>query len=163
MKLSTRAYAATIIACLSLALFCLIYPVYVIRPFRGQGAQELVAALLVVRYRPVVTAACLLVSLIAAAGYWRLQPSRWRRAGAAIGAAAVFAATALARVNVYELMFHPIGAPAFESAGESRLDKDEMVVAVRVNAVSRAYPIRGMSYHHIVNDTVGGVPIAATY
>jgi hypothetical protein len=163
LKLSARAYAATIIACLTVTLFCLIYPVYVIRPFRGQGTHELTAALLVVRYRPVVAAACVLLSLFAAARYWRLQSPRWRRIGAAIGAAAVLVLTALSRVNVYELMFHPMGAPAFEPAAESRLDKDEMVVAVRANTVSRAYPIRSMSYHHIVNDTVGGVPIAATY
>jgi len=148
---------------LAVALFCLIYPVYVIRPFRGQGAQELTAALLVVRYRPIIAAACVLLSLIAAVRYWRRQPRLWRRIGAVIGAAAVLVSTVLSRVNVYELMFHPIGAPAFESASESKLDKDEMVVAVQVNAVSRAYPIRSMSYHHIVNDTVGGVPIAATY
>ncbi len=28
---------------------------------------------------------------------------------------------------------------------------------------SRAYPIRELAYHHVVNDTVGGVPIAVTY
>ena len=60
-------------------------------------------------------------------------------------------------------MFHPLGAPDFESAGESMLDKDEKLVAIEVNGAARAYPIRGMSYHHIVNDTVGGVPIVATY
>jgi hypothetical protein len=163
LKLSTRTYAATIIACLAVTLFCLIYPIYVIRPFRGQGAQELIAALLVVRYRPVIAAACVLVSLVAAARYWRLQPRLWKKIGAVIGTVAVVAVTVLSRVNVYELMFHPMGAPAFESAAESKLDKDEMVVAVQVSAVSRAYPIRSMSYHHIVNDTVGGVPIVATY
>ena len=35
--------------------------------------------------------------------------------------------------------------------------------AIEVNGTARAYPIRGMSYHHIVNDTVAGVPIVATY
>ncbi len=28
---------------------------------------------------------------------------------------------------------------------------------------ARAYPIRSISYHHVVNDRLGGVPIAATY
>ena len=79
------------------------------------------------------------------------------------GVVAVTAFAALFRVNVYEAMFHPLGAPAFESAGESKLDKDEKVIAIEVNGAARAYPIRGMSYHHIVNDWVGGVPVAATY
>jgi hypothetical protein len=34
---------------------------------------------------------------------------------------------------------------------------------VRVAGIARAYPIRSISYHHVVNDTVGGVPIVATY
>jgi hypothetical protein len=38
-----------------------------------------------------------------------------------------------------------------------------MVIAVAVNGVNRAYPIREMAYHHVVNDTVGGEPVAATY
>jgi hypothetical protein len=69
----------------------------------------------------------------------------------------------LTRLNVYELMFHPVGAPQFTSIADAHLDKDDMLIAVRVNGVSRAYPIREMGYHHIVNDTVGGQPIVATY
>ena len=163
LKQSTWAYASTTVACLGLALFCLISPVSVRRPFRGQGPHELVAALFVERYRALVMIACLLVSLFAAARYWRLESRRWRRIGVAIAVAAVLATGALSRVNVYELMFHPDSAPSFESAARSTLNKDEMVIAVRVQAASRAYPVRSMSYHHVVNDTVGGVPIVATY
>jgi hypothetical protein len=36
-----------------------------------------------------------------------------------------------------------------------------MVVAINGEAV--AYPIRLMGYHHVVEDTVGGTPIVATY
>jgi hypothetical protein len=140
-----------------------IYPVYVIQPFRGQGVRELTAALIVIRYRPVITIACALLSLFAAARIWRLQSRWWKRAGTVVGSLAVLGVTVLSRVNVYELMFRPMGAPAFESAPESKLDKNEMVVAVRVNSESRAYPIRSMSYHHIVNDVIRGIPIVATY
>ncbi len=69
----------------------------------------------------------------------------------------------LTRVNVYELMFHPIGTPQFQAAKDSHIDKDDMVIAVRLNGVSRAYPIREMAYHHVVNDTVAGEPIVSTY
>jgi hypothetical protein len=37
------------------------------------------------------------------------------------------------------------------------------VLAVTVGEESVAYPIRLMGYHHLVGDTVGGVPIVATY
>ena len=40
---------------------------------------------------------------------------------------------------------------------------DDKVLAVSWGRMARAYPIRTMGYHHIVNDTVGGVPIAVTY
>jgi hypothetical protein len=38
-----------------------------------------------------------------------------------------------------------------------------MVMAVRIGREARAYPIVQMAYHHILNDTVGEVPIAVTY
>jgi hypothetical protein len=38
-----------------------------------------------------------------------------------------------------------------------------MILAVRYSNDARAYPIREMAYHHILNDVVGGVPIAVTY
>ncbi len=159
----TGAYSLLIAASLLAALFCLIYPIYVIRPFRAQGVRELAAALVVMRFRPFAVAVCVLAAIFSMVRYWRLQPRRWRRAGAVTGTLTVCAAAALTRINVYELMFHPLGAPSFETAAETKLDKDEKVIAVQVNGAARAYPIRGMSYHHIVNDVVGGVPIVATY
>jgi len=154
-----------IVACLLVSLFCLVYPIYVIRPFRHQGVTELSVALAVLRFRPMVTAVCVVLAIAVAIRSWRDGSGRrlWRRVGAVAGVVAVTAFAALFRVNVYEAMFHPLGAPAFESAGESKLDKDEKVIAIEVNGAARAYPIRGMSYHHIVNDWVGGVPVAATY
>jgi len=163
VKPRTRKHWLVIVASLLVSLFCLAYPIYVIRPFRHQGVTELSLALLVMRFRPILTTACVALAILTAVRYWRVQPRRWLRAGAVAGVVGVVAFTALSRVNVYELMFHPLGAPAFESAGESKLDKNEKVVAIQVNGTARAYPIRGMSYHHIVNDMVSGVPIVATY
>ena len=39
----------------------------------------------------------------------------------------------------------------------------DVVLAVRVGDDAVAYPVRQMAYHHVVQDTVGGVPIVATY
>lgn len=39
----------------------------------------------------------------------------------------------------------------------------EPVVALEINGDARAYPIRAMVWHEIVNDTVGGVPVSVTY
>jgi hypothetical protein len=39
----------------------------------------------------------------------------------------------------------------------------EPVIAISVDGVARAYPIRIISYHHIINDTLAGEPVVATY
>ena len=152
-----------ITGCFGLSLFCLVYPIYVIRPFRHQGVRELAAALVILRFRPVAMALCMVVALLAATLYWRLQPRTLRRIVAVLGVTGVGVFTGLSRVNIYEMMFHPMGRPAFVPAGETSLDGNEKVIAVEVAGFARAYPIRSISYHHIVNDVVGGVPIVATY
>ena len=141
----------------------LIYPLYVIRPFRPQGVRELTVALAVIRFRAIGMVFCVAGALAAAVWYWRCEHRRLRRFFSAVGVAAVALAALLSRVNVYELMFHPAGQPTFSAAGKAKLDDGEMVIAVKVAGSARAYPIRGMSYHHIFNDAVGGEPIVATY
>lgn len=39
----------------------------------------------------------------------------------------------------------------------------DRVIGVVINGEARAYPIRMINWHEIVNDTLGGVPIAVTY
>ena len=57
-----------------------------------------------------------------------------------------------------------IDNPKFVALGEvSGLAETEPVVGVTVNGVSRAYPLRILMYHEIVNDTLGGVPVTVTY
>jgi hypothetical protein len=141
----------------------LIYPIYVIRPFRHQGARELLLALAVMRYRPIGMVLAVGGMLAAIVWYWRMERRKWRRFFSALCVANVAAAAALSRINIYELMFHPAGAPVIAAASESKLDGGEMVIAVKVNGAARAYPIRSMSYHHVYNDVVAGEPIAATY
>ena len=158
-----RAFLRRFVPCLAVSLACLAYPIYVIRPFRAQGVRELSLALTVVRYRPAVMAACALFALAALFWYW-LGEGRWlRRTASTAGVLAVFAAALLSRVNVYELMFHPLDNPTFAPAAQTKLDGAEKVIAVGRGPFARAYPIRVMAYHHVVNDMLDGVPIAATY
>jgi hypothetical protein len=55
--------------------------------------------------------------------------------------------------------------PEFVTAAESdeQMNPDEQVLGVSINGESRAYSIPMLSRHEIVNDTVGGVPIAVTW
>lgn len=158
-----RALLAILVVCLAVSLFCLLYPVYVIRPFRHQGVYELAVALAVLRARPAVNLFCSALALLSAWCWWRAEEKRRRQILVAVGAAAVCGFTLLARVNIYELMFHPIDQLVFVSPAQVKLNPGEMVIAVNLNGTPRAYPIRSIAYHHIVNDVVGGRPITATY
>ena len=58
----------------------------------------------------------------------------------------------------------PVDRPRFhEIADVDFLDDDEPVVAVEVNGDARAYPLQVLTWHEIVNDTIGGEPVTVTY
>jgi hypothetical protein len=160
---SRRLYVSLIVGALIVSVACLVYPFYVIRPFRYQGARELAVALRLMQFRGVLTVVAAILAVTAAARYWMDRPRIWKRIVAIVAAAVACIAAVLCRVNVYELMFHPNSRPHFSSAGTVKLDGDEKVIAVRMRSSSRAYPIRDLAYHHVINDVVDGVPIVATY
>ena len=54
--------------------------------------------------------------------------------------------------------------PSFEAARKvSWLGGKMFVVGVEIGGDSRAYPVPTLSRHEIVNDRVGGIPIAVTW
>jgi len=54
--------------------------------------------------------------------------------------------------------------PKFVAADEARfLKAKDQVIAVRIGGETKAYPIKILNHHEVVNDTVGGVPIAVTF
>jgi len=144
------------------SLACFAVPMYVIRPFRRQGATELSVALFVKQIGPGLAIVCALVALAVVVFGWSHLRGWIPRAALILAVLLAIGGAYLARVNVYEIMFHPLGIPQFDSAKDSHVDKDDMVIAVRLNGVARAYPIREMAYHHVVNDTVAGEPIVST-
>ena len=156
-------WAAILIALLGIAaLSTFAYPLYVIWPFRAQGATELAFALAMKQAALWVTALLAAACLVCLFAFW----NRWRRAGKSVALLFTMIACGsvwLARFNLYEKMFHPMGMPAVEPVNAAKIDPDDMVIAVKVNGNARAYPIREMGYHHIANDWVGGDPIVATY
>lgn len=57
-----------------------------------------------------------------------------------------------------------IDAPKFVTAAEAGfVGDDDIVLALTVDGVSRAYPTAILSRHEIVNDTIAGQPVAITY
>ncbi len=56
-----------------------------------------------------------------------------------------------------------IDAPRFASIAEAAIPGVEPVVSVALGDEARAYPLRILIWHQIVNDRIGGVPVAVTY
>jgi hypothetical protein len=152
--------------CLFLASLAILafaaYPMYVIRPFREQTPAALERALWVLQHNKPLS--LILASLITV-----LALLLWRRAGwmaklllaPAMGVAILAAASTW--INPFEHMFHPLGEPKYLAANVATIDPNDMVIAVTLDGESRAYPIREMGYHHIVNDRLHGLPIVVTY
>jgi Protein of unknown function (DUF3179) len=156
-------YTSLLIASLLVSLGCLAFPIYIIRPFRHQGPRELAAALNFIHARAFIEPICAVLALAGLGWYWQVQQRRPWRILAVTGTFFVCAFAVLSFVNVYELMFHPVAHPAFAAAHQVKLDPEERVIAVKLNGNARAYPIRSIAYHHVVNDVVGQIAIVATY
>ncbi len=58
-----------------------------------------------------------------------------------------------------------IDEPKFVSAGEAAgwLADNEPVIALEIEGDARAYPLQILTWHEIVNDVVGGVPVIVTF
>jgi len=55
-------------------------------------------------------------------------------------------------------------SPEFQDGKKAQwLKEDESVVGVEINGDSRAYPVATLSRVEIVNDKMGGIPIAVTW
>jgi Protein of unknown function (DUF3179) len=162
VKTETRRFLTLAAISAVVGVACVAIPMFVIRPFRPQGAQELEIALAVRHAGPWIAAVCAAAALLLLIQSWKTT-----RIGTRLVMACLFLlATACAvftQINIFEKMFHPYGSPSFGSVAEAKVDPDDKVLAVTLGQEARAYPIRTMGYHHIVNDTVNGVPIAVTY
>ncbi len=137
-------------------------PAFVIRPFHHQmvGALTLAMDLRQRAPRGILTAA--LICLVFAVILWG-SSNLWRKIVLSALMLLVAFSAVMARLNYFEWMFHPVDSAQFVAEPASKLDKDEMILAIRFGSDARAYPISEMAYHHILNDVVDGVPVAVTY
>ena len=159
---AVRRWPALLLAiALPASLAVVFYPAWIIQPFRAQRAGDLLLALRMLRLAPAVTLIALGAGLLAVIRMWR---QGWlRRLGLSAAVVLLAGLAALARIDYFEIMFHPDPAPHFVSAAQAGVDADDMVLAVHVGREARAYPVRLMAYHHLVNDVVAGVPLLPTY
>jgi hypothetical protein len=147
-------------ALVALGLFFI--PAFIIRPFRHQTSSGLALAMALRQRAPLGTLTAAIICLLFALVLWQSDNLRRKIALSVVVLLVVFAAV-MSRLNYFEWMFHPVDSPQFESQSTSKLGNGEMILAVRLSGEARAYPIREMAYHHILNDVVAGVPVAVTY
>lgn len=148
--------------CLVVSISMLAYPTFVIQPFRYQGERELKVALWMVEWRLYFEIAAIVGAIATLLYAWPRALTKSRTA-VLVAVVLVCVAAGLTRINIFEKMFHPYTQPAFSAASDSKLDADDKVLAIVVIRQARAYPIRTIAYHHIINDEVGGLPVVATY
>jgi len=159
---SARALWIALTAFALVGIGAFFFPAFIIRPFRYQNPHALLWAMAIRDRAPLISLLCTVVCFVLIAALWQ-HANKWRKAGLVTAAILVTFSAVMSRLNYFEWMFHPVESAKFDSEAASKLGADEMILSVRYGPDARAYPIREMAYHHILNDVVGGVPIAVTY
>lgn len=159
-----RRWAGFTLFLLVLAALALVaVPVFLIRPFSPQTPGGLAVAFALRRWAPLATVLALLGGLALAFTLWR-GGRWWSRALVVLALVPLAAAVWFSRFNIFEKMFSPLGDVRFVHAADAGwVEGGDMVLAVEHNGDAAAYPVRQLAYHHIVEDVVGGVPVAVTY
>ena len=150
---------------LSVAALALVaVPVWLIQPFSPQTPRRLEVGYALRRWAPVLTLVACALGLALAAWLWRDSRRWWVKGFMLLLLAPVFASAWFARQNHFEWMFNPLSNAAYARSAEVDFVADtDMVLAIEVGGEAVAYPVRLMAYHHVVQDTVGGTPVVATY
>ena len=128
----------------------------------------LLVALPPVRQTPVMLAAARvagkLARLFSVALTLILAVQLWRTPSAGTLATLLLAmlCAVLSRVNVMEKIFPGVRRPETSAIGELQdIDETDMVIGVVLDGQSRAYPVRFLAYHHMLNDRLGRVRAAS--
>lgn len=153
----------SLFALILIVLAIVLTPVFLIMPFKAQTPRIVEVSYAMRRWSPVVTILASLLILTLTIRLW-LGGRWWSKILLVLLLVPVLGATWLARQNHFEWMFNPLPDPAYATAAETTfVNNDDRVMSVTIGNESVAYPIRLMGYHHVVQDTVGGTPIVATY
>ena len=155
-------------------------PFFLIQPFSPQSEADLAIGYTLRRWSLLLTIAFLAIGVVLVRHTWRAsgeaEPSS-RRAGlrrrfsrgiAGVALVALAGPPFLAyldrQVNVYERLFAPVSEVSFATTSDvGFLEDADLVLGVEIDGQAKAYPVRALGYHHLVNDELAGVPLVATY
>ena len=145
------------------ALAVVAIPVWLIMPFKAQTPRGIDLAFTLKRWSPLITLVGVITAIALTVYLWR--GARWFKRTVMVLLIALASLLAwFARQNHFEWMFNPLPDASFVKASDAGFVADtDQVMAVALNDEAVAYPIRAMGYHHVIEDTVGGTPIVATY
>jgi len=153
----------TLVLLIVAALVLVAVPMFLVQPFSPQTPGGLAVSFVLRRWAPLATVLTLVAGLALAVALWR-GGRWWSRTLVVLALVPLAGAVWLARFNVFENLFAPLGDVRFARVAEATWVEDgDMVLAVERNGDAAAYPVRQLAYHHIVEDAVGGVPVAVTY
>jgi hypothetical protein len=139
-------------------------PAILIRPFAAQTYTGLLLSYRLRSLSPTLTLWLLGTALLPILFLWIKSSSWWTKSIVALAGTFLLAATILSRQNHFEWIFHPAPPAKFlETAQSSHVKDSDMVLGVQIGDETRAYPVRMMAYHHLINDIIAGVPIVVTY
>ena len=154
----------TLLVVVLAVLTMVLVPVFVIMPFKAQTQGGMELSYTLKRWSPLVSLVASALALGLAVWLWPRSRRWWRKAALVVVIIPLLAATWFARQNHFEWMFRPIPDPRFIAIDQAKdLGSGEPIIAVTDRGEALAFPITRIGYHHLVNTTLGGVPIVATY
>lgn len=149
---------------------CLVgVPVWLIQPFAAQAPSDVALSWWLRQLAPWTTLLLLAGVVTGAVAVLRGPHATRGRAllrgiGVVLALAVGTGSAWFARQNPFEWMFRPFPDPRFVAAeAATDLSPDEPVIGVARGTAALAFPITRIGYHHLVNATLGDVPIVATY
>jgi hypothetical protein len=145
-----------LVALTILTIALLLAPVIIALPPVNQTPAMLTAAQLSHTLSPL---ASLALAALVAIQLWRRRT--WRRM---VWLAVAVGCFALSRVNLFDLAFAPARGAETTSIGNFHDVRDtDMVIGVVIGGQSRAYPVRYLAYHHMLNDQLGSTALLHTF
>ena len=147
-----------------LAFAAVLVPALLIQPFKLQTPERLKLSYALRHWSPVITLSLLALAIVIGISLWNGARPWWRRVCLVLLFIPLLVATWFARQNHFEWMFNPLPNAAFANITEAGfVAEGDMVLAVELNGDAAAYPVRQIAYHHVVQDTIGGIPVLVTY
>jgi len=147
-----------------LALAAVMIPAWLIQPFKLQTPDRLKISYALHHWSPVITLTALALALLIGTLLWKRTRSWWSKTFLVLLFFPLLLAAWFSRQNHFEWMFKPLPTADFALLNDAGFVADgDMVLSVELNGDAAAYPIRQIAYHHVVQDTIGGIPALVTY